>query len=80
MKEENVGQWHRLDLQQDERKLPQTKKRHTHTDTRSTQNLNQTRPEKKFPKAYHNQHTKYTGKKGMKAAVLYYTGPKRNLC
>lgn len=32
------GQWQKLDLQQDYRgKLPQTKERHTHTDTRSTQ-------------------------------------------
>jgi hypothetical protein len=32
------GQWQKLDLQQDYiGKLPQTKERYTHTDTRSTQ-------------------------------------------
>lgn len=34
----NSGPWHRLELQQDyQEKLPQTKERNTHTDTRSTQ-------------------------------------------
>lgn len=40
------GQWLRADLQQDHRRKLQTKKRHTHIDTSSTQNTRQTEPEK----------------------------------
>lgn len=35
-----------------EEKLSQTKERHTHTNTGSTQNTKETRPEKKFPMEY----------------------------
>lgn len=51
------------------------KKENTHP-YRNTQNLNHTRPEKKLPKAYHNQHTKYTGKKEWKLLCYITQGPK----
>lgn len=48
------GQWNSHDVQQDnKRKLPQTKERHSDIARKSTQNRKYTRPVKKLIMAYH---------------------------